>query len=173
MKIKINPDNLEIDDSWVKLRKVRAVVENDLGEIAICHEGEKCIFPGGKCHKSETNIKAIQRELKEEMGIDFNLKDLNKVFKLETFYKNYFNFRTNSFYSRHTITTYYYVKTTKKIDTHKMSLTENEKKKNFTISFVNKKDLSKMINKDHSNLPNGQFFDEENKIVLEQIVNKL
>lgn len=54
MKIVINPDNIIVDETFQVFHKVRAVVENDKGEIAISSEGGKYIFPGGKRKEGET-----------------------------------------------------------------------------------------------------------------------
>ena len=36
--------------------------------------------------------------------------------------------------------------------------------------FVNKQKLLELLSKDHSSAINGEFFDEENKIVIEKII---
>lgn len=172
MKITINPKNLIPDDTWMKFRKVRAIVENDEGYIAISMEGGKCIFPGGKCDPEESEDIAIQRELKEETGIDFSNEKLEKLFELETIYDDFYDYRSDSIKSRHTITTYYYVKTSHKIDESKMHLTEGELKENFKIKFVDSQTLEQMLLEDHSNMENGKFFDEENKIVFNKVLKK-
>ncbi len=170
MKILINSQNLIPDDSWQEFRKVRSVIENDLGDYAICFEAGKCIFPGGKCEKDEDELQAIQREIKEETGIELQPTDFHKVLELETMYEDYLDFRINTIIPRHTITTYFYAKTDKKIDTSRMNLTDDEIEKEFKVAFVNKDTLFKMLLEDHSNAMNGKFFDEENRIVLDNIL---
>lgn len=169
MKILINPKNLMPNESWQMFRKVRAVIENEYGCFAISVEGGKCIFPGGKCNQGENELLAIQREIKEETGIDFHISDFHKVLELETIYDDAIDYRTNLIMPRHTITTYYYVKTCEKINKEKMNLTEGEKKENFKVSFVDRETLFKMLLEDHSNAMNEKIFDEENQIVMNYI----
>lgn len=96
MKILINPKNLTPDNSWQRFRKVRAIIENELGCFAISIEGGKCIFPGGKCDQNEDELLAIQREIKEETGIVLELSDFQKILELETMYDDAFDYRTST-----------------------------------------------------------------------------
>ncbi len=169
MKIVINPKNLVVDSSFTVFRKVRAVIENTKGEFAISTEGLKCIFPGGKCMPLESEEVAIKRELREELGIEVT-NDLEKRIVIETIYDDYYDFRTKQYGPRYTITTYYYGKTDSSINPCKMALTEEEKNENFKSSFVSKDKLIQMIMTDHSKAFNGKYFDDENKIVLENII---
>lgn len=168
MYIVINKNNLIPNENWMQFRKVRAIIENKNNEFAISKEGGKILFPGGKCDKEESETDAIIRELKEETGITFSINDLKQVLTLETFYKEFYDFRSDSYKPRHTVTTYYYIKTNQQINLNKQELTENELKENFNIKFASKEELIKLINEDHSNIINGQYFDEENKIILEK-----
>ena len=172
MKITINPEQLTVDDTWQIFRKVRAIIENEKGFIAISMEGGKVIFPGGKCDQNESETDAIIRETTEETGIDFSNSKFTKLFELETIYGNYYDYRTDSKKPRYTKTTYYYVKTSYNIDESNMNLTEGELKENFKIKFVSRKKLEEMIFKDHSNMENGKYFDEENIIVFNKVLKK-
>lgn len=172
MKITINSKNLIPDETWQKFRKVRAIVENEEGYIAISIEGGKCIFPGGKCEPDEPDDIAIKREITEETGIDFFNTTFHKLFELETLYDDFYDYRSDSLKSRYTLTTYYYVKTSHKIDEQKMQLTEGELKENFKIKFVDRETLEQMLLEDHSEMENGRFFDEENKIVYDKVLKK-
>lgn len=172
MKVLINSKNLQPDETWQKFRKVRAIIENESGCFAISFEGGKCIFPGGKCDIGEDDLSAIQREIKEETGINIEISNFHKVLELETMYDDAFDYRTNQIRPRHTITTYYYVKTSKQIDKDNMDLTEGEVKENFKISFVDRETLLKMLLEDHSNAMNGKIFDEENRTIVNNILKK-
>lgn len=167
--IKINRDNLVKDDIWQTFRKVRAIIENN-NTFAITEEGGKLIFPGGKCDKDEDFHDAIGRELREETGITFQKEDLNFILKLETFYSDFFDYRSQSLKPRHTITYYYYVKTSDNINKNNQSLTVEEIKENFKIDFISREELIKQLSIDHSNVQNGRFFDEENQIILENFI---
>lgn len=173
MKILINHKKLVQDNTWQDYRKVRAVIENEEGCFAISSEAGKYIFPGGKCDEGEEDIVAIQREIKEEMGIELSLDEFEKVLELETLYDDAVDFRTGLIRPRHTITTYYYVKTNQSINPSNMNLTEGEIKENFKISFVNKDKLLEMLSIKNEEAMNWHLFYEENQVVVENIINKL
>lgn len=173
MKVIVNPDKLVCDDSWQVFHKVRAIIENEKGEYIISSEGGKYIFPGGKLENGETNLEAIKREIREETGLDFNIEDFEEVLELETLYKDFYDFRTNSLRPRFTSTVYYYVKCSKEIDLSKLNLTSGEISEGFKVAFVNRERLIELLSEDHSNARNGSFFDEENRIVVENILNRL
>ena len=172
MKIVINPNELVVDDSFQVFHKVRAVIKNDEGKYAITTESGKCIFPGGKLENDEDVISAIKRELLEELGIEFIDSEIKEEFVLETLYDDYYDFRIKKYIPRYTVTTYFYIETSKEINLTRMNLTSDEINQEFKIFFVSKDELIKMINEDHSMAFNGKYFDLENKIVFDKILNK-
>lgn len=172
MKIVINPKELVVDDSFQVFHKVRAVIKNDEGKYAITTESGKCIFPGGKLENNEDVFTAIKRELLEELGIEFLDSEIKREFVLETLYDDYYDFRIKKYIPRYTVTTYFYIETSKEINLGRMNLTSDEINQEFEIFFVSKDELIKMINEDHSMAFNGKYFDLENKIVFDKILNK-
>ena len=171
MKIVINPDNLVPNEEFQTFHKVRVILENSQGQFAISNEGGKCIFPGGKREKNETDLQAIQREVKEETGISLKESDFLELLELETLYKNFYDYRSKSLKPRFTSTIYYYAKCSDEINTENMNLSPGEISENFSIAFVNKEQLVKLLSKDHSASVNGNFFDEENKIILDNVLS--
>lgn len=169
MNIVINKNNAQINDDWSIFRKVRAIIKNN-DKYAITEEGGKVIFPGGKCDKDEDFDDAIIRELEEETGISFEKNSLENILTLETYYEDFYNYRISKEAPRYTITKYYYVETTSDINKSNQSLTTSEINENFNIKFVTKEELIKLLNIDHSSSVNGKFFDEENKVILENIL---
>ena len=135
MKIIINPDNLIPDESWQYFYKVRAIIENEKGEIVISEEHGKYIFPGGKREKGETDEEALQRELKEETGIVIGTSDFARILELETLYKDFYDYRSASLKPRFTHIVYYYIKSKDEINFSQMSLTDGEIIGNFKIRF--------------------------------------
>ena len=165
MKVIVNDKKLIPDETWLNFNKVRAIIENNNGEIIISTEG-------GKVDKGEDLNTAIKRELLEETGIEFETQELKKVLELETFYEDFYDYRTKSLKPRHTITTYFYAKVDKPINLEKLSLTEGEKSQNFKIRFIKKEKLYEMLIEDHTLQENGKFFDEENKIIMNKVLQK-
>jgi len=172
VKILLNPKNLVPDDSWQNFRKVRAIIENKEGCFAISSEAGKYIFPGGKCNKDENNLSAIQREIREETGMILSRDDFHEILELEAIYDNAVDYRTNMVRPRHTITTYYYIKTDQTINPANMNLTDDEIKKDFKISFADKETLIKMLSEEHKEALNWQMFYEENQVIVNNILKK-
>jgi len=172
-KIILNDKNLVPDSNYLNFRKVRAIIENEEGEITICKEGGVYIFPGGKCDDDEKEESAIIREIKEETGITITDEVLEKVLVIESFYDDFWDYRSKSLKPRHTLTTYFYIKTDKKINVDELELTDGEKKLGFDIFATGKNNLYKLLNETHLDFKNGKFFDEENRIVLEEIISKI
>lgn len=171
-RIVLNDKNLVQDDSWLYFRKVRAIIDDKERKIVVSKEGGVYIFPGGKCDGDEKEEAAIIREIKEETGIIITDEILEKVLVIESFYDDFWDYRSESLKPRHTLTTYFYIKTDKKINVDKLELTESEKRLNFNIFTCDKNNLYKLLKEDHSLIRNGKFFDEENKVVLEEIFMK-
>ena len=169
MNIVINKHNLKTNDNWSTFRKVRAIIKNN-DKYAITEEGGKVIFPGGKCDEDEDFNDAIVRELEEETGIKFDKNSLKNILTLETYYEDFYNYRVSKNTPRYTITKYYYVETNSNLNKDNQSLTTGELNENFNIKFVSKDELIDLLNTDHSSSVNGKFFDEENKIILENIL---
>jgi len=170
MKILINPKNLIPNNSWQYFRKVRAIIENKDGCFAISSEAGKYIFPGGKCDKDEDDLLAIQREIREETGMVFSTSEFHKVLELETMYDNAVDYKTNKVRPRHTITTFFYVKTEQTINKDNMDLTKGEIQENFKIFFVDKETLFKLLLEQHKDAMNWQLFYEENQVVVNKIL---
>lgn len=170
-KIVINK-NLVPDSSWLDFRKVRAIVQNKDGEFLLTKQGGIYIFPGGKCDGNELEEVAIKREIKEETGIELDCETLEKVLLIEAYYDDFWDRRSMSFKPRHMLTTYFLIKTNKDIDTNNLSLTPTEINKGFDIFTTGKNNLYKLLKEDHSDILNGKFFDEENKIVLDEVILK-
>ena len=95
-KIILNDKNLVPDSNYLNFRKVRAIIENEEGEITICKEGGVYIFPGGKCDDDEKEESAIIREIKEETGITITDEVLEKVLVIESFYDDFWDYRSKS-----------------------------------------------------------------------------
>lgn len=170
MKIIINEKNAIVDSTWQEFIKVRAVIKNNKDEYAITQEAGKIIFPGGKCEPNEKPTTAIKRELQEELGIDFKDNELKQILEIETFYEDYYDFRTDSIVPRHTKTIYFLINTEKQINIKKQHLTQDEIRQQFKIFFVDKNTLINLLQTDHSSVHNGQYFDQENQIILNEII---
>ena len=69
-RILINDDNLKIDDLDFEVIRVKGLIINSDGDILIAHNNGTYQFPGGHKEDDETLDDSLEREIKEETGID-------------------------------------------------------------------------------------------------------
>mgnify|MGYP003300724495 CR=1 FL=1 len=87
------------------------------------------------------------------------------------YYDNYYDVREKIYTPRYTKTYYFSINTDKKLNLNNQKLTDDEINQNFKIFFTTKENLINLIKEDHSKAYNGEYFDTENLIVLDQIIN--
>ena len=88
-QIFINEANLKEEELDFSVIRVKGLVINSQGEILIAHNNGTYQFPGGHIEDEETLDDCLEREIKEETGIDIEL-DLGPFMQITTFDPNYF-----------------------------------------------------------------------------------
>ena len=88
-QIFINEANLKEEELDFSVIRVKGLVINSQGEILIAHNNGTYQFPGGHKEDEETLDDCLEREIKEETGIDIEL-DLGPFMQIITFDPNYF-----------------------------------------------------------------------------------
>lgn len=89
-EIIINDKYLRDNEMDFLVIRVKGLIINSLGELLIAHNNGTYQFPGGHVEENEKLNVCLQREIKEETGIDIGLD--NKAFMMiKTFDDNYFN----------------------------------------------------------------------------------
>lgn len=123
------------------VKRVKIILINKQNEILLGYANNIYQFPGGHVETNEELINTVNREIKEETGIELNLKSIKPFAKLTGYYKDYpkkGNNRKNEIY-------YYEVKTDKKPNYNNTNYTENELKGNFELRYINLDNLEKEI----------------------------
>lgn len=158
----INDNNISSDDINKFGSKARAILIKD-NKILVSHYGGVILLPGGSKNYDETPEQCIIRELKEEIGIDYNINSLKKLLILKYFQTNYPT-RDNKTINR-MITTHYYLGDYKGINDSTASRTENEIRDNFNLQLIEIKDLEQLLNVKGDN-PRKEYFDREIREVV-------
>lgn len=147
----INPKNTNKRDvsSWLHRRAVRAVVFDSEGRIGLLHVKKKHYYklPGGGVKKGE-NIKAtLDRECKEELGVDVEvIKEIGSIIE----YRSEFKVHQVSYCFLAKI------KSQKKLP----NFTEREKLLGFEIVWVKPKKALRLLNLKQTSDYEGKFIEE-------------
>lgn len=158
----INDDKIYDNDVNKFGSKVRAILVKD-DKILVSHYGGVILLPGGSIDFGETPDEAIIRELREEIGIDYDIKELKKILILKYYQSNY-QTRDNETVNR-MITTQYFLGHYNSINLDKISRTEREIRDNFYLQLITMDELIQLLNKTGNN-PRKEYFDRELKEVL-------
>ncbi len=106
---------------------------NSKNEILLGYSYNSYQFPGGHVEEGEPLVKTINREIKEETGIEINLKGIDPFMVAYYYYKDYErkgNNRKNEIY-------YFKIKTDELPNLNKTNYTESEIKGNYELRYIN------------------------------------
>lgn len=140
--------------------------------ILISNYNGVLILPGGKLDKDETNAEALIRELKEEIGQEYNKEELNYFMTLKHYQKNYP--RMENYLVNRIVQASYFVGTYKEINNNLQQLSDREKKGKFKLELelISLDELETIVlNNINDNLRNI-YFQEELLEVLSKFMNK-
>ena len=102
-QILINDNNLVEEDLELDVVRVKALIINSKGKILIAHNNNTYQFPGGHVEKDESMDQCMEREIKEETGIDVLVEE-KPFLCITTYDDDYFdtnkNVRSSIYYYR-------------------------------------------------------------------------
>ena len=131
-KLITNDYNLKEEDMTEVKKRVKLFLINSNNEILLGYSHNEYQCPGGHIEEGENNISAINREIKEETGIELNVTEAEPFVCLEGYYKDWPEEGKNR-----KIEIYYYeIKTDLKPDLSKTEYTESEKEGNFELRYI-------------------------------------
>ena len=127
----INDDNLQDEDIEMKVVRVKALILNSKGNILLVFNNNTYQFPGGHVDENEEIDECMKREIKEEIGIDIDIKE-DPFLCIETYDNNYFGT------GKKVLNTIYYYKVVTDLepDFSKTKYDELEMKSNFDLFYV-------------------------------------
>lgn len=160
----INSDNVlesEVTDSAVR---VKAIILNSKNEIMLVYSYGTYMFPGGHLEGDEPLIPGLNRELKEETGLDFCLdeKEVKPFYSIVHYSRNYRG--TDSV--RKNIIYYYYLKTDTLYDENNLHLDKVESKGDFKLLYLPYESVEEVL---VNSIPDNEM----NKIIVEEMLEVL
>lgn len=166
-QIEFNEDKLMMSDIDKVTNKVRGIVLNtDNNQILLVNYAGLFMLPGGKVDEGETDYEALKREIIEESGIEID-EEVYPFLQINSYDKNYYA-RKSGVINRLTRTLFYIIETTKEIDDSKKVLTESEKKKKHTISYVDLNSVENLVKINETNNSKRKQFDREILTVINE-----
>ena len=169
--ITFNDNNLTRKDIEYEVTKARAIMINDKDEIFISNYAGNYMLPGGAVEGLEDFIEALQREVKEETGIELNVNAIEPFLIIEQYIKNYPRRKTeNDLMNRYMETEYYIYSTNEDINPNKMKLMENEIKANFKTTRVSLEQALALVEQSKTNdNPRNKYFSRELIAVVREL----
>lgn len=152
------------------VKRVKALIISSNNKILLASNYKDYQFPGGHMEEDESYNEALNRELLEETGINFELKDnLTPDLKLYRYYENYHETKDNTILEIN----YFIIKSDKYIDINNLSLTKEEKDGDFSLTYINLFEFENLLKENV--LINGDKFGiaEEMLEVFDKLKNKL
>lgn len=152
------------------VKRVKALIISSNNKILLASNYKDYQFPGGHMEEDESYNEALNRELLEETGINFELEDnLTPDLKLYRYYENYHETKDNTILEIN----YFIIKSDQYIDINNLSLTKEEKDGDFSLTYINLLEFENLLKENV--LINGDKFGiaEEMLEVFDKLKNKL
>lgn len=127
-----NDYNLKEEDVTEIVKRVKLLIINSNNEILLGYSHNEYQCPGGHVEDNEDLISAINREVKEETGIELNIDALEPFACTTSYYKDWPEVGNNR-----KIEIYYYeIKTDEKPNLNNTNYTESEKNGGFELRYI-------------------------------------
>ena len=164
-RILINDDNLKIEDLDFEVIRVKGLIINSDGDILIAHNNGTYQFPGGHKEDDETLDDSLEREIKEETGID--VQSQGPFMSITTYDSNYFNQNKkvcNKIY-------YYVINTNETPNFEETHYDELECQTEFNLFYISLNELQEFLNKSIDEGSLDINIGREMLLVLEEYIN--
>lgn len=158
-KLIVNRDNLKEEDMTEVVKRVKVLLTNSNNEILLGYSRNEYQFPGGHVEENENLIDTVKREVMEETGIILQDENIEPFACNLGYYKDWPEVGKNR-----KIEIYYYeIKTDEKPNLENTKYTENEKKGNFELKYINLDNVEKEL------LDNANEYGDPHGITKEMI----
>lgn len=157
----INIENIKEEEVEETVTRVKAIILNSKNEILLGYSYGTYQFPGGHIEGNEELIPALNRELLEETGLDFDLtsKDINPFYSIKHYSRNYRNLG----HTRKNIIHYFLFYTDTPYDKENIHLDPIEKEGDFVLKYVDFNTVEELLK---NSIPDNEI----NKIIVEEML---
>lgn len=158
-KIITNDYNLKEEDMTEVVKRVKILMINSNNEVLLGYSNNEYQLPGGHVEENEDLINAINREIKEETGIELNIKKIEPFACSLGYYKDWPQVGKNR-----KIEIYYYeIKTNKKPNLDNTDYTKSELDGNFELRYISLDKVEKEF------IENAKKYGDEHGIANEML----
>ncbi len=137
-----NKNNLTDNDITEVVKRVKVFIVNSSNELLLANSNHEYQLPGGHVEENEELLDTVNREIKEETGIDLNVTNIEPFVVSIGYWKDWPEEGKN----RKTEIYYFEVLTDLKPDMNNIHLTEKEKEGNFQLEFMPLNTIEEVIN---------------------------
>ncbi len=167
MKIKIfNEENINTNSIKSKIVRVKALIINSKNEILLGEAFDTIQFPGGHLEPGESLSAGLQREIKEETGLNIGL-NYEPFFLIKHFLKDNIN-------SNHRLLEIYYytIFTDEQFNISESNLDIQEQAGNFHLFYIPLNKVSEILKESIDKNPVNKIIVEEMLLALAEWRNK-
>ena len=126
----------------------------------------------GGIENEESINKGLRRELKEELGIDFDLENIEPFLLIKQYQKDYPIKRNNTKMKNRLLKTYYFlIDTNENVDEIERALTKSEIEGKFSIFKINISDIKSVVINNETDNPKNKYFVRELLRVLDEFMS--
>ncbi|MBQ7136894.1 MAG: NUDIX hydrolase [Bacilli bacterium] len=158
-KIIINRDDLKEEDMSEVVRKAKVLFINSKNEIMLGYSNHYYQFPGGTVEIGEDLLDTVNREIKEETGIELHNNDLKPFACSFGYYKDWPELGKN----RKVEIYYYEIKTNEHPNLQNTEYTESEKEGHFELRYIPLDEVENEL------IENANKYDDDKGIVQEML----
>ena len=132
-----NTDNISENEINRIVRRAKALIVNSKGQILLALSDKNYFLVGGHADSDESDFECLKREIKEEMGVDVDVKPMIPFLRIKYLNKDYPKEGVNTM----SIANYYVLNTDINPNEENITLTKDEAKGNFHIEAISIEDL--------------------------------
>ena len=136
-----NEQNLKDKDINRVSRRAKAIIKNDKNQILLACSNNNYHLPGGHLEKNESFDRCLVREIKEEVGVEIPYEKRTPILTITYYNRDYPEPGINSKTEAH----YYEVNVEITPNLSKVHLTDEEKKGNFRLEFIDEDKILKHL----------------------------